>query len=138
MDQRTVEDFDANAREMILLKEQKSRLEKREAELKKSLMAVIAEYGEEYGGDHLTIRFAQPIRGYTGFVRQTRVSNGIDETAAEWIARSEGIYDRLFKPVMCLDEDALHLAIKEGVLKPEQVDSIIVRKVTHAFVMDKK
>jgi len=134
------EAFHQQAREMVLLREQKARLAAREAELKKSVMAYIERYGDPYGpsNQHRSVSFDKPIRGIARFVRQSKVSQLVDEVKAEAIARKLGIYDRLFKPVMTLDESAVMVALQEGVLTDHDLDEIFPKRTIHAFVAEKK
>lgn len=131
--------FMSQGREMILLREQKAKLEARETVLKKSLMEMLAEYGLPYGpeGQHRTIDFATPIRGIARFVRQSKTSMSVDETRAEAIARMHKIYDRLFVMRPVLDQDAVMVAVMEGILTDEELAEIFPKKVTHAFLVEK-
>lgn len=135
-----MEAFYEEAREMILLKEQKTNLERVEARLKKSLMETLRMRGKPYGPEnqHLAIEFPEPIRGIARFVRQSKSSTSVDETEAEAIARSKGIYDRLFKPVMALDQDAVLVAVREGLISDEELALIFPRKEINAFVPEKE
>lgn len=140
MTDEEAEEFLRTAREMVLVREQKVRTAKREAELKDVLMKTLAVYGDPYGeaGQHRTIKFPRPIRSIARFVRQTKVTTEVDETKAEAIARQRGIYERLFKPVMQLDDSAVLVALKEGLLTEVDVAEIFVKKTTYAFLADKK
>lgn len=139
MSEEQYEEFLRTAREMILVREQKTRIANRETELKGGLMDTLATYGDPYGpsGQHQTIEFPRPIRGIIRFVRQSKVSTDVDETKAEAIARQRGIYDRLFKPVMQLDDAAVLVALEEGLLTEADVEVIFPKKVIHAFVAEK-
>ena len=57
-----------------------------------------------------------------------------DDAKAEAIARAMGLFDRLFKPVMVLDEDAVMVAREEGLLTDQQVEQMFPQKVTHALM----
>jgi hypothetical protein len=140
MAEEEYEDFLREAREMILIREQKVRIANREAELKNDLMDALATYGDPYGpsGQHQTIEFPRPIRGIVRFVRQSKVSTTVDETKAEAIARRQGIYERLFKPVMTLDDSAVLVALQEGLLTEADMEEIFPKKTIHAFVAEKK
>lgn len=134
-----MEEFLRQSREMVLIREQKSRVERREKELKGGLMAVLETSGEPYGdeGQHRTIEFPKPIRGIARFVRQKKTLNEVDETEAEAIARQRDLYDRLFKPVMTLDEDAVMVAHREGLLSDADLERMFPKKTQYAFVAEK-
>jgi len=140
MSEEEYENFLRESREMILTREQKTRIANREAELKKVLMDALKIFGDPYGtsGQHQTIEFPKAIRGITRFVRQSKVVNEVNEEAAEAIARRQGIYDRLFKPVMTLDDAAVLVALREGILTEADVEEIFPKKTIYAFVAEKK
>lgn len=139
MTEDVMEQYLREGREMVLVREQKSRVEKREKEIKARLMDVLAAYGEPYGdeGQHRYVPFPKAIRGIAGFVRQKKTIHEEDSVEAEVIARQRGIYDRLFKPVMTLDEDAVMVAHREGILTDEDLDRMFPKKVQYAFVAEK-
>lgn len=131
--------FLASAREMVLIREQKDRVSKREAQMKPQLMGILEKFGLPYGaeGQHQTIEFPRPIRGIARFVRQRKTFNEVDETKAEAIARRKGLYERLFQPVMTLDESAVVVAHEEGLLTDDEVEEMFPKKVQYAFVAEK-
>jgi hypothetical protein len=133
------EEFLRQAREMILVREQKARTAKRESELKGVLMDELVSFGEPSGseGQHRTIRFPRPIRGIKAFIRQAKIVTEVDETKAEAIARQRGLYDRLFKPVMQLDDAAVMVALEEGLLTDADIGDIFPKKTVYAFVAEK-
>lgn len=133
------EEYLKTSRELVILREQKKRLEEREGELKKVLMKVLEGSGEPYGpdGQHRTIAFPRAIRGISGFVRQTKVSTTVDSVKAEAIARHKGIYDRLFKPVPTLDQDAVMVALAEHLLTDDDLEEIFPKSVSYALVAEK-
>jgi hypothetical protein len=139
MTDEETEEFLRQAREMVLTQEQRVRTAKREAELKGVLMKTLEYFGDPSGdsGQHRYLKFPRPIRGIAGFIRQTKVGIEVDETKAEAIARQRGIYDRLFKPVMQLDDSAVLVALEEGLLTETDVEEIFKRKVTYAFIAEK-
>jgi hypothetical protein len=140
MTEEQAEEFFQKAREMVLVREQKARVVKRESELKNVLMEDIEVFGEPYGtsGQHRTIEFPKAIRGIIRFVRQAKVVTEVDEAKAEAIARQRDIYDRLFKPVMTLDDGAVMVALEEGLLTEKDVAEMFPKKTIYAFVAEKK
>lgn len=139
MTQEQEEAYLREAREMVLIREQKNRVAKRESELKPRLMDTLEAFGEPYGdeGQHRTINFPKPIRGIARFVRQRKTVNTVDEIKSEAIARERGIYDRLFKPVMQLDETAVMVAHEEGLLTDADIEAMFPKTVQYAFVAEK-
>lgn len=139
MSEAQYEEFLRMAREMILVREQKVRTANREAELKSVLMEQLQDYGDPYGqqGQHQKIAFPKAIRGIAAFIRQAKVTTEVNQTRAEAIARQRGIYDRLFKPVMQLDDAAVLVALEEGLLTETDIEEIFVKKQIFAFVPEK-
>lgn len=133
------EDYLRKAREMVLVQEQKKRVSARESALKPDLMGILEKFGDPVGdeGQHRTIDFPKPIRGIARFVRQRKVTHEVDEISAEVIARKRGLYDRLYKPVMTLDQDAVDVALAAGELSEEDVAKMFPSKVSYAFVPEK-
>jgi hypothetical protein len=140
MDEREMDSYLSKAREMLVLRENKAVLEQREKQLKSDLMDMLVEYGQPYGpeGQHRSIDFPGPVRGYVRLVRQSKSSVSVDGARAEAIARQKGLYDRLFKPVMTLDQDAVTVALLEGLISDSEMESIFPRKTSSAFVMEKE
>jgi hypothetical protein len=139
MDDAQRQHFEQLAREMVLTQEQKKRVAKRESELKPTLMKMLERHGLPYGeeGQHQTVEFAKPIRGIARFVRQRKVLRETDEVKAEAIARRKDLYERLFKPVMMLDEDAVVVAREQGLLTDDEVEEMFPKKIQYAFVPEK-
>jgi hypothetical protein len=138
-DEHLFDKYLAEAREILTIKVQKATLDAREIVLKKTLMEILEKAGEPYGpnGQHRTIAFPAPIKGFARLVRQTKVSDGVDEVKAEAVARQKGIYDRLFKPVMALDQSAVMVAVEEGLITERELEDIFPRRVSYAFVPEK-
>lgn len=101
---------------------------------KTPINSILETYGEEDANGHRTLDVDPPIHGIDGMTRQRKVAHSVDETKAEAIARALNLYDRLFKPVMTLDEDAVMVAREEGLLTDAQVDQMFPQKVTHALM----
>lgn len=136
------EDLDTylkTSRQMLTVKKNKATLVADESRLTKVLMDILARAGESTGSDgqHRRINFPSPIRGYGAFVRQARVSTTTDEVEAEAIAHRKGLYDRLFKPVMVLDESAVMVARAEGLLTDEELEAMFPKKHSYALVPEK-
>lgn len=137
---QVLDSYIEDARGYLLIREEKQRLEKAEAGIKKQIMEILEKYGSSYGpeGQHLTIDFPEPIRGYARVVRQAKVTQSVDEVEAEAIARRAGIYDRLFKPVMALDEAAVLVAVREGLITDADLAKIFPKRIIHACVPEKQ
>lgn len=133
------ERFERTAHELLILKANKAVLEKEETALKKTVMGDIEKYGTPSGsqGQHLAIKFTEPIRGFIGLLRQSKTSVSVDETRAEAIARQKGIYDRLFKMRPVLDQDAVMVAVAEGIISDAELEEIFPQRTTYALVPEK-
>lgn len=127
------------ARQLVMLREQKKKLVAREGELNKYLMPLLERAGEPYGeaGQHRMLKFPRPIRGIAALIRQAKVSQSVDTTKAEAIARQKGIYDRLFLPVPTLDQEAVLVAREENLITDAEFAEIFPSSTSFALVMDK-
>lgn len=128
------QEFDETARRFLNYRRQRDEMAKLMDKEKKPLNDILEQYGEVDPNGHRTLPVDPPVHGIDALVRQRKVQNLVDETKAEAIARAMGIYDRLFKPVMTLDEDAVMVALEEGLLTQDQVDAMYPQKVTHALM----
>lgn len=140
--QMTLEDeqrFLEEARNMILIREQKKAITTQEASSRKVLTELIEKYGSQEGADgqHLAIPLDPPIRGVAAIVRQRKTSQRVDEDTAAVIAKARGIYERLFKPVMTLDEDEVLVALREDLLTESEVAEIFPVSETYAITLRK-
>ncbi len=126
--------FDDTARRYLNFRRQRDEMTKLMDKEKKPLNEILEQYGERDANGHATIEIDPPVHGIDALVRQRKVAHQVDEHKAEAISRALGIYDRLFKPVMTLDEDAVMVALEEGLLTQAQVDQMYPQKVTHALM----
>lgn len=135
-----MEIFERLVRELILLRDQKATIATHEKELRESIPPYLEVIGEATGpsGQHRTYTLDEPIRGVKRVVWQTKVSQTVDEEQAEAIARTKGIFDSLFVMTPVLSEEAVMVALDEGVLSEEDLAKIFPRKISHALVLEKK
>ena len=101
---------------------------------KPTISGILDKYGERDANGHATLDIDPPVHGIDGMTWQRKVAHLQDEAKAEAIARALGLYDRLFKAVMVLDEDAVMVALEQGLLTEAQVEQMFPQKVTHALM----
>jgi hypothetical protein len=130
-------EFQDRARTYLTYRRQRDDMTRLMDREKKPLMDVLASFGTEDDKGHRRIKLDEPIHGIDAIVRQRKVAHSVDETEAEAIARAKGLYDRLFKSVMALDEDAVMVALREGLLSEQEVDRMFPKKESFALVPEK-
>ena len=130
-------EFYETARTFLTYRRQRDEMTKLMDKEKPELMGTLEQFGDEDGKGHRAIPLDPPIHGIGRMVRQRKVSRSQDAAKAEAIARVAGIYDRLFKPVMALDEDAVMVALAEGLLTEAQVEEMFPQRITYALTPEK-
>ena len=126
--------FDEAARRFLNFRRQRDEMGKLMDKEKPVLNETLDTYGERDANGHATIELDPPVHGIDALTRQRKVTHLQDDAKAEAIARAMGLFDRLFKPVMVLDEDAVMVAREEGLLTDQQVEQMFPQKVTHALM----
>lgn len=134
------DEFERTARDFILTREQRMKMEKAEKPLKERLTTMLAEFGDQYGSDnqHRAIELLAPVRGIKRVVRQVKSVVKPDVQAAEALARQRGLYDRWFVMRPVLDEDAVMVSLLEGLVTDDEVAAIFPKHYTYAITVDKK
>ena len=132
--------FEGLVRELIMLREQKASIAKREKDLREAVVPYLEEIGEPTGemGQHLSYTLDEPIRGVNRVVWQERVTQTVDEDRAEAIARARNVYDDLFIMRPVLNEEAVIVALDDGLISDDDVAAIFPKKSTHALVLEKE
>ena len=127
------------AAQFLALRAEATAIEKR----KKVLNTYLAEQVEKYGDEdeingHFNMVLPEPIlaggKEYTILQRQKRTSMLFDEDKAEEILREHDIYDEATTTVVTLDQDKVYALHQMGRISDEEMDSILVPKVTWALV----
>lgn len=129
--------FDDHARRYLNFRRQRDEMTKLMDAEKKPVMEILEQYGEEDAKGHKHLPVDPPVHGIVGMTRQRKVTHTTDEVKAEAIARALGLYERLFKPAMVLDEDAVMVAREQGLLTDQQVDQMFPQKVSYALMPEK-
>jgi hypothetical protein len=110
-----------------------------ENKFKKELMVLLETYGEkdDRGSSYLRMddevydpRTDEPVASVK---RERRVSQSIDEDAAEEILKDLGLYDRCTTTITVLDEDAILSLNFSGELPDEAVQRMYSEKESFAF-----
>lgn len=127
-------DFDEAARRYLNFRRQRDEMGKLMDKEKPAINEALDQYGETDANGHKTLPLDPPVHGIDAMTRQRKVTHLQDDAKAEAIARTLGIYDRLFKPVMVLDEDAVMVAREEGLLTDKHVEQMYPQRITHALM----
>jgi hypothetical protein len=126
--------FDETARRYLNFRRQRDEMGKLMDKEKAPLNEILEQYGEKDANGHRTLEIDPPVHGIDALTRQRKVAHLQDDAKAEAIARALGLYERLFKPVMTLDEDAVMVAHEQGLLTDKQVEQMFPQRITHALM----
>lgn len=117
-------------------------------ETKKVLSSTVEIDGYEDDKGHFRIDFDKPVevqhwdtkakaivtRVCSGLLRQRRVSQSLNEEAAEKILRKKGIYDECTTTITVIEPDAITKAYYQGKLTEAELDKMFSTSVTWAFI----
>jgi hypothetical protein len=132
------EDFQANAREYVMLKKTLDGLEARQKELREKLFAKLDLEGQEDSSGNMFIELTADIDGIRVIEKQRRTSRKLDENIAEALIAEKGLEDKLYKTIRVIDEDAVMAAHYNDELTEEEIDQMFPSKVTWALMTKKK
>jgi len=137
----TADDFGTNDiesmyKEYVLLKKNIDDLTARQNVIKKELMSFVDGYGLEDDKGHKWYDMPE-YGGYNGMQKQRRVSQSVDENAAQSILEDKGLAERCFEVKPVLNEQSVMDCVYEGLLTEDDVDTMFPQKVTNAFVLKK-
>lgn len=135
---REAQPFDslqAQVKEYKYLKDQIDSLSKRQKEIRDDLMVAVENAGYEDDKGHYWLEFDDEIDGVGALQRMRRVSNPLDEEAAQEILTSLGLWEECTEEVRVVDQDAVMAALWNEKLTPADIDCIYPPKVTWALVL---
>jgi hypothetical protein len=132
------EDFQANAREYVLLKKTLEGLEARQKELREKIFSKLDLEGQEDSSGNVFIELTNEIEGVRVIEKQRRTARKLDETIAEAIIIEKGLEDTLYKTIRVIDEDAIMAAHYSDQLTEDEIDQMFPSKVTWALMTKKK
>lgn len=121
----------------VSLKNEIDSLTDRRDVIKKRLMTYTEESGVANEKGSLVLEVNEETTGTRAVVKQRRVSKVFNETKAEEILTTKGIYDTCTKTVVTLDEDAVMAAYYNGTLDDNDIDTMFPEKVIWALVLEK-
>jgi hypothetical protein len=130
-------DLDSMYKEYVHLKKNIDDLTARQSVLKKELLSFVDGNGSEDDKGHKWFDMPE-YGGYAGMQKQRRVSQKIDEDAAQELLREKGLSARCFELKPVLNQDEVMTCLLEGLLTEEDIDTIFPKTVTSAFVLMKK
>lgn len=131
------DDISREFRAFVALKREIENLTKAQNEIKARLVEVVKQYGEPDDKGHVWFNLEDPVDGYTAMQHQRRVSQQLDELAAERILAEKNLRDRCFVMQPVLQEDEVMACLYEGLITEEEVDEMFPKKITWAFVPSK-
>lgn len=131
-------DFEAQARQYIFVKNQVDYFESQLKTLKEKIFEHVDLEGEVDGNGNVFVELPGEIEGVKTIQKQRRVTRKIEEGVAEQIIADKGLEDELYKTIRVVDEDALMAALYEGKLTEEEIDQMYPQKIIWALVLNKK
>jgi len=132
------DDFQAQAREYVMLKKSIEGLEARQKELREKMFEKLDAEGQEDASGNVFIELDTEIDGVRVIEKQRRTSRKLDQPIAEAIIIQKGLEDTLFKTIRVIDEDAIMAAHYNDELTEEEIDQMFPSKVTWALMTKKK
>jgi len=138
----TAEDFGATGlesmfKEYVHLKKNIDDLTARQNVIKKELLSFVDANGLEDDKGHKWCDMPK-YGGFAGMQKQRRVSQTLDEAAAQELLREKGLSARCFQLKPVLDEEEVMSCLYEGLLTEEDIDTMFPKKVTSAFILTKE
>jgi hypothetical protein len=110
---------------------------KRQKELRDEMTAEVQEKGipDEKGSLYLNLHTEVTVgsKTYRTLKSERRVSERLDETAAEQLLAGKGLLERAMKTVVVFDPNELYVLNQEGLLSDDELDSLIVISESWAF-----
>lgn len=118
--------------EMEKVKESKKLLDSREKELKARILEFVSSDGvkDSKGSTKL-------VHGDKLIQNQARVSVKLNANKAEDYFREIGIWDKVSETKEVINEDYVEQAILEELITPEELETLVDKKVTYALVISK-
>lgn len=131
----TLETIKSTLRQYLALKGEADLLTNRVNDLKKILTEDVEQFGEVTTNGHYNLVVEDSIKGEVKLTKQRRVSNNLDEAAAEQLLNERGIYEQCTKTITVLDDAAIMAAHYQGKLSEADIDSMFPQKITWAFIV---
>jgi hypothetical protein len=121
----------------VFLKEEVTAIEARVGTLRKRILAVVQEIGEENEKGSLVLPINDNVSNTANVVKQRRVSKAFDEDKANDLLKEKGLFETVTKTIIVLDQDAVMAAYYDGKLTDEDIETMFPEKVTWALILEK-
>jgi hypothetical protein len=128
----------AQVREFIGFKKRIDDLTKQQSVIKAELMEVVEQEGIEDDKGHFWLELPEEVEGYVSLQRQRRATQKINPEVALHLLKARGLADRCIKTIEVVDEDEIMACLYEDLLSEKDMDDMLTRTVTWAFVPSKK
>lgn len=133
-----MQDIERDVLVYVTLKDQIGTLTNRQAEVKKSLQAAVAEHGEVDGRGHRVLELPKEVNGIAKLTQQRRVSKTLDMDKAYEILESkqdEELLNDCIEYVPTINEEAVMAAFYKGKLTEAEIDAMFPAKISYAFIV---
>jgi hypothetical protein len=121
----------------VFLKEEVTAIETRVGTLRKRILAVVQEIGEENDKGSLVLPINDEVSNTASVIKQRRVSKVFDEDKATSLLAEKGLADSCTKIITVLDQDAVMAAYYDGKLTDEDIETMFPEKVSWALILEK-
>lgn len=128
----------AQVREFIAFKKRIDDLTKQQSVIKTQLMDIVEQEGIEDDKGHIWLELPEEVEGYVSLQRQRRASQKINTEVALHLLKARGLADRCIKTIEVVDEDEIMSCLYEDLLSEKDIDDMLTRTITWAFVPSKK
>lgn len=129
--------IEARLLQWATMKSEGDLIAKRQKALRDEMSEAIKADGvpDEKGSLYLNLNSEVSVgdKTYRTLKYERRVSERLDETAAEQLLAGKGLLERAMKTVVMFDPNELYVLNQEGLLTDEELDSLIVISESWAF-----
>jgi len=126
----------SNIRQYVGIQEQEKLLAERKKALHSVLTDAIDKHGEEDSKGNITLDIGDETIGVVSITKRKRTSMEINTDSAIPFLEERGL-DKCIKQVKMVEEDALMAAYYEGEISEEDMNTIVPKKVSYAFFVNK-
>jgi len=131
-------DFTAQVREYVRVKNTIDMMDARAKELRQKLFEVLDNQGEEDLKGNIVFALPAAVDGVVSLEKQRRVTRKLNEALAETLIEEKGIGDRVYEVKRVINEEALMAAYYDELLTEEELDSMFPANVVWALRTVKK
>jgi hypothetical protein len=130
------ESIQSNIRQYVGIQEQEKLLAERKKALHTSLLEAVDKYGEEDVKGNIVLDIGDETVGVSSLTKRKRTSMSINTDVAVPFLEEKGM-EKCIKTVKLVEEDALMAAYYEGEISEEDMNILVPKTVSYAFIVNK-